>query len=415
MDTKMNESDTDNIILNVLDDMRAFTRKLQESREKRIWRNVSVPCTLLDAVKRLTKFDLDNIRKELDLKNLSSLKKDEMAEALADQMPGKFREVLLQLDKGRYGLLKTIVERGGVINGSMRIDRAESLMRYGLAFPGIYRGERVIFMPQELVDAFIQMDGTELENIVTRNTEWILLTQGMLYYYGVMGAFAAWKKVQQYTKQEIDLREYWQVMAIAADTYEQLRISKSDFRDDRVFDAKEIIAEQKKMADVDYFPFTKKQLLAAGNPEFADKSPAMNDFIKFLDKHYELDDEEKDEISYQMVYLINSDAKPELMIRYLQTWFEFPSPDFLPPLISAMSTLYNNTRQWRLKGHTPAELSKNENKFLPLLPTDESLSEGFAMEKLVLNTAAAISAVKTGRNDPCPCGSGKKYKKCCGK
>ena len=25
------------------------------------------------------------------------------------------------------------------------------------------------------------------------------------------------------------------------------------------------------------------------------------------------------------------------------------------------------------------------------------------------------SSVKTGRNDPCPCGSGKKYKKCCGK
>lgn len=22
---------------------------------------------------------------------------------------------------------------------------------------------------------------------------------------------------------------------------------------------------------------------------------------------------------------------------------------------------------------------------------------------------------KSGRNDPCPCGSGKKYKKCCGK
>lgn len=24
------------------------------------------------------------------------------------------------------------------------------------------------------------------------------------------------------------------------------------------------------------------------------------------------------------------------------------------------------------------------------------------------------SAPKTGRNDPCPCGSGKKFKKCCG-
>jgi preprotein translocase subunit SecA len=26
-----------------------------------------------------------------------------------------------------------------------------------------------------------------------------------------------------------------------------------------------------------------------------------------------------------------------------------------------------------------------------------------------------VSAPKVGRNDPCPCGSGKKYKKCCGK
>ena len=25
------------------------------------------------------------------------------------------------------------------------------------------------------------------------------------------------------------------------------------------------------------------------------------------------------------------------------------------------------------------------------------------------------AGVKVGRNDPCPCGSGKKYKKCCGK
>ncbi len=28
---------------------------------------------------------------------------------------------------------------------------------------------------------------------------------------------------------------------------------------------------------------------------------------------------------------------------------------------------------------------------------------------------AARAAIKVGRNDPCPCGSGKKYKACCGK
>ena len=29
--------------------------------------------------------------------------------------------------------------------------------------------------------------------------------------------------------------------------------------------------------------------------------------------------------------------------------------------------------------------------------------------------SAPVKRVKVGRNDPCPCGSGKKYKNCCGK
>ena len=42
-------------------------------------------------------------------------------------------------------------------------------------------------------------------------------------------------------------------------------------------------------------------------------------------------------------------------------------------------------------------------------PTDTG-SDGTAVRKPIRKTAAQ----KIGRNDPCPCGSGKKYKKCCG-
>jgi uncharacterized protein YecA (UPF0149 family) len=31
------------------------------------------------------------------------------------------------------------------------------------------------------------------------------------------------------------------------------------------------------------------------------------------------------------------------------------------------------------------------------------------------NEPVATAVVKPGRNDPCPCGSGRKYKKCCGR
>ncbi|WP_252349118.1 SEC-C metal-binding domain-containing protein [Ochrobactrum sp. BTU1] len=32
----------------------------------------------------------------------------------------------------------------------------------------------------------------------------------------------------------------------------------------------------------------------------------------------------------------------------------------------------------------------------------------------MLNIFSSARSTKVGRNDPCPCGSGKKYKKCCG-
>lgn len=37
----------------------------------------------------------------------------------------------------------------------------------------------------------------------------------------------------------------------------------------------------------------------------------------------------------------------------------------------------------------------------------------FSKSKTIANTP--VKVIKIGRNDPCPCGSGKKYKKCCGK
>ena len=37
------------------------------------------------------------------------------------------------------------------------------------------------------------------------------------------------------------------------------------------------------------------------------------------------------------------------------------------------------------------------------------------MKQLLLKTAIQEEFGKVGRNDPCVCGSGKKFKKCCGK
>ena len=52
------------------------------------------------------------------------------------------------------------------------------------------------------------------------------------------------------------------------------------------------------------------------------------------------------------------------------------------------------------------------------LPQWDKIFDAETKRRLYLEqkkSGTVISGKKIGRNDPCPCGSGKKYKKCCGK
>lgn len=47
------------------------------------------------------------------------------------------------------------------------------------------------------------------------------------------------------------------------------------------------------------------------------------------------------------------------------------------------------------------------------LPTYERQDKIIELISSCYQKEAPWGAIKDGRNDPCPCGSGKKYKKCC--
>ena len=55
----------------------------------------------------------------------------------------------------------------------------------------------------------------------------------------------------------------------------------------------------------------------------------------------------------------------------------------------------------------------NEEQIKKLLEKDPEAKK--RLRQMVLEpTRRQQKRMKIGRNDPCPCGSGKKYKKCCG-
>lgn len=66
-------------------------------------------------------------------------------------------------------------------------------------------------------------------------------------------------------------------------------------------------------------------------------------------------------------------------------------------VLGLLKEVQQTTRLWHLGGHTLKEL------------------EGPAAAKAAATARTAATSAKPGRNDPCPCGSGLKYKKCCGK
>ena len=71
--------------------------------------------------------------------------------------------------------------------------------------------------------------------------------------------------------------------------------------------------------------------------------------------------------------------------------------------VEALSPLligfHQSLRMWKFKGHTPTEIVTGK--------LDPEGGEIISFE------AARRKKAKVGRNDPCPCGSGKKYKNCC--
>ena len=188
MDNKIDQK-TQKALLEALEKAKEYSWQLQDKKEQRLWKETNIPAKLSDALSMLSKNELNKIRQNLGLKNLSSLKKGELACELVNLIPAKFEDILYVFDRERYDLVKRMVNNDGcIIADNISVSKVESLMEYGIVFPGIHLHQKILFMPWELLEFFKEIDGKELKTIVRRNTEWIKLTHGLLYYYGVMGA-----------------------------------------------------------------------------------------------------------------------------------------------------------------------------------------------------------------------------------
>lgn len=265
---------------------------------------------------------------------------------------------------------------------------------------------------------FSQCDGPELKRIVKRNTQWICLAHGMLHYYGAMGVRSLMEKIENLIDQKIDMLEFMHVMSFACDFYGQLCFTSIGFHDRKILKPEHIIQEQKMRSGLVYYAFSRKQLMDASDPDFIDKTPEMDRLIRFIRESYEISSTDLNEIILRMTRMIKEGTKLIQIMEYLQSRLAFPSFEFAQELTEMVTGVNNSTRQWVLKGHSPDEVFQEERKHLKPLPKDpiKSPQEASSISNPIIKPPISKQSErhKVGRNELCPCGSGKKFKKCCG-
>ena len=148
----------------------------------------------------------------------------------------------------------------------------------------------------------------------------------------------------------------------------------------------------------DYYIPPKTELLKYADEFYAEDSDEKQKFIKFLSNdmgfNFMLVQDILDDLSC-MLQIDDSDPNEALdRITKLShgKFNDFKNQEQAMKYGELYADLRNNTRQHKYRGHTPKEVG------------DDCVVDTYYNKKRVN---------KIGRNSPCPCGSGKKFKKCC--
>ena len=159
----------------------------------------------------------------------------------------------------------------------------------------------------------------------------------------------------------------------------------------------------------DYYQPTKADITYFAHHEFDERTVQYKKMSRFLAK--KLNSQKlKDVMDLIMIY-IKLDLDMQGLVGELNSHFSivFDSVEYIEEFSSFYLNLNNYSRKLSNKGNTPTEIAKNYNR-ISSVPNNVV---PFTNENT--GKQEPIRVKKVGRNKPCPCGSGKKYKQCHGK
>ena len=376
-----------------------------EARRAQLYRRkLPQELNLSAALEEMTKAELDDIRYNLNVSGTSSLKKAELIERLVPEITAFARRWLPSALVEQRQCFEHLLEKGG-LSTELRDDdlRLDYLRGIGILACGVEKESEKLawYLPAELQEEIRKISGGAYNSMTELNTEMARLAAGLLFYYGYLNFEQLYEMVLGYLDQaaaaEVTFQDFVGVMLNASCWLPQIDALPQGMRYYALLDAEKLEDEQHSREALGFAPLAYDKVYEAGEENYIESTDEYRAFAQYLMKEFKLQVLQAADIVGEIYILLQNSGDLSEAADYLSGLGLMKDTEKAKVLLMLTAAFSNSTRMWRLKGYTPDELSANEDgaknmgKVIPFGHHEQ----------------------KAGRNDPCPCGSGKKYKKCC--
>ncbi|MDO4204747.1 MAG: SEC-C metal-binding domain-containing protein [Selenomonadaceae bacterium] len=385
-----------------------MSRELQEAaaarKAKLLKRAVPEERTLANALNTLTKADLEDVAFNVGVNVKSSWKKADLVAAIAPAIQSFAGRWLVTIVDEQYNAFKHIVEKDGITTefreDEMRLDYFQGI---GVVFGGSVDGKIAWYMPDEIIEEFKKLDSESFKKAIEFNTDVLRIATGILFYYGVLDHDELYATVKKYLAAEIEneagfeFSAFMGIMLTGCCWQYHIKMDQHYAAYYTVVNPQQIheIAHSRELS---YAKLSYGQVYDAGDENYIEATDAYKALAQFLMQEYKLDVMNAAGVVGQLAVLWQNAETVKAGLDYLASLGQLPN-EKNSELEALVMGYHHSIRFWIFKGHTTGELISGK-----LDPEEDNVVSLAAHRK---------NKNKVGRNDPCPCGSGKKYKNCC--
>jgi uncharacterized protein YchJ len=337
-----------------------------------------------------TKTELLKIASMLNITKVSQLNKGQLVERLLEVYEEKITEALYLIDSERFEFLKSIAENQGYLSFEDHnfTSNPDYFLDCGFVFAAMREDGIYLIMPNETINIIKSLDNDEYRKILAKNTELVKLFWGMTYNYGVLFIMDFIRILDNYVDYSLQGTDIYGII-VSGEAYYGEYVVQGNLASSMMAPLEDVVdiinTRNSFPIDRDFCIIKKDELLETANVEYLIDNKISMRLKKYLKNDWKLEDPQIEMTIINLYQDIQENEKEEVIENILDALGDVSESD-LQKLLIEINGFINNTRLWRLKGYTFNELNSQENNSTP----------------------------KIGRNDPCICGSGKKYKKCCG-